>query len=135
MLVDLLAVHFFLNFGSRPGHFFGGLGLVVGGIGSLLLSWMFVLKVMGESVGTRPALLLGFFMVVAGLQFLTTGVVAEMIIRIYYDGKRARQYHCHETDALADDEGWSHAVLLPDAVEGDNQSGQQSIASHVPESL
>lgn len=145
VLVDLLAVHFFLNFGSRPGHFFGGLGLVVGGIGSLLLSWMFVLKLMGASVGTRPALLLGFFMVVAGLQFLTTGVVAEMIIRIYYDGKRARQYHHHETDALADDDGWSKAAQLGDATADatvdenqrnqNNQTVQPSIASHAPESL
>lgn len=110
VLVDLLAVHFFLNFGSRPGHFFGGLGLVVGSIGTALLSWMLVVKLMGNSVGTRPALMLGFFMVLGGLQFLTTGVVAEMIIRIYYDGKRASQYHRHPTAPLSDDEGWHQAT-------------------------
>src|SRR5206468_9822302 len=49
VLVDLLAVHFFLRYGTRPGHFFGGIGLAVLGIGSLILGDMGVLKLLGES--------------------------------------------------------------------------------------
>ena len=112
VVVDLLAVHFFLNYGARPGHFFGGVGLVTLGLGGAVLSWMAVLKLLGETIGTRPALLLGFVLVIAGFQFLTAGVVAELLIRIYYDGGHARQYHLRAgstTLAAGDagrDRGW-----------------------------
>ena len=83
VITDLLAMHFFLNYGTRPGHFFGGIGLATGGIGGLILAWMAVLKfVLGQSIGSRPLLTLGFFLVIAGLQLLLTGVLAELLIRI-----------------------------------------------------
>jgi glycosyltransferase involved in cell wall biosynthesis len=72
VIVDLLAVHFFLRFGSRPGHFFGGLGLSVFAIGSLMLMYLAVLKLLGESVGGRPLLALGFFLVMGGVQLTLT---------------------------------------------------------------
>jgi glycosyltransferase involved in cell wall biosynthesis len=93
VVVDLLAVHFFLRFGTRPGHFFGGLGLTVFTVGSLMLAYLGALKLLGESIGNRPLLALGFFLVMGGLQLLTTGVLAELLMRVYYDGGHARPYH------------------------------------------
>jgi glycosyltransferase involved in cell wall biosynthesis len=92
VLIDLLAVHFFLRFGSRPGHFFGGIGLGVLSVGLLMLGYMGVLKLMGYSIGTRPMLSLGFFLVLGGVQLLTTGVLAELLMRVYFDVGRARPY-------------------------------------------
>lgn len=107
VLVDLLAIHFFLRFGARPGHFFGGIGLLLGGIGGLILTYLAALKMTGESVGGRPLLWMGFFCVIAGLQFLTTGVLAEILARIYFDGNHARSYHVLPHSAVADpDEAW-----------------------------
>lgn len=97
VLIDLLAVHFFLRFGTRPGHFFGGIGLIVGALGSGVLCYLLVLKLMGESVGGRPLLWLGFFGVLAGLQFLTSGILAEILMRVYYEGRHARPYHLSDT--------------------------------------
>ena len=106
VIVDLLAVYFFLNFGSRPGHFFGAIGLSVLGLGTAILGYLAVLKLMGEAIGGRPLLSLGFFCLMGGLQFLLTGVVAELLIRIYYDGTHARQYHTMGSQAPADGEDW-----------------------------
>jgi glycosyltransferase involved in cell wall biosynthesis len=106
VITDLLAMHFFLNYGTRPGHFFGGIGLGVGGIGSVIVLWMFVLKLMGQSVGGRPLLSLGFFLIVMGLQLLLTGVLAELLIRIYYDGRHAQPYHHDKLAPPADDAAW-----------------------------
>ena len=106
VMTDLLAVHFFLNYGSRPGHFFGGLGLAVGGVGGLILAWLGVQKLMGENIGTRPLLALGFFLVVAGLQFLCSGVLAELMIRIYFDGGHAHPYHLRPQAVLGDGDAW-----------------------------
>lgn len=106
VLVDLLAVYFFLNFGARPGHFFGTVGLGMGAVGTAILGYLGVLKLLGESVGGRPLLILGFFMVIAGLQFLCTGVLAELLIRIYYEGGHARQYHTMVQPTLRDTDAW-----------------------------
>lgn len=107
VLVDLLSIHFFLRFGARPGHFFGGIGLLLGALGSLVLAYLAALKMTGESVGGRPLLWMGFFCVIAGLQFLTTGVLAEILARIYFDGNHARSYHVLPHAAVANpDEAW-----------------------------
>ncbi len=106
VLIDLLAVHFFLRFGSRPGHFFGGIGLAVASIGFMILGYLGVLKLLGESVGTRPLLALGFFCLMGGLQFLTTGVVAELLIRIYYDDRQPRPYRLRAAATPAPDAAW-----------------------------
>jgi glycosyltransferase involved in cell wall biosynthesis len=92
VLVDLLAVTFFLRFSARPGHFFGAMGLATGAIGLAILSYMGVLKLSGESIGARPLLSLGFFCLMGGLQFITTGVVSELLIRIYYGGQHGQPY-------------------------------------------
>ena len=109
VITDLLAMHFFLNYGTRPGHFFGGIGLATGSVGGLILAWMTVLKLMGQSVGGRPVLALGFFLVIAGLQLLLTGVVAELLIRIYYDGRHAQPYHHGDKAGPGDAAAWHTA--------------------------
>jgi glycosyltransferase involved in cell wall biosynthesis len=110
VVLDLLAMHFFLRFGTRPGHFFGGIGLSVSLVGTLLLAYLAVLKFMGHSVGTRPLLFLGFFLVIAGVQLLSTGVLAELLMRVYFDAGHARPYRVRDDTRPADpagsDAGW-----------------------------
>ncbi len=106
VVLDLLAVNFFLRFAGRPGHFFGGMGLGIGMIGGLILSYLLALKLTGESIGGRPLMWLGFFCVIGGLQFLTTGVLAELLIRIYYDRGESAPYHTTNGPALPESDGW-----------------------------
>jgi len=106
VVLDLLAVNFFLRFAGRPGHFFGGMGLGISLIGGLILTYLAALKVMGQSIGGRPLLWLGFFCVLSGLQFLTTGVLAELLIRIYYNRGNVAPYHTTEAPATPASEGW-----------------------------
>jgi glycosyltransferase involved in cell wall biosynthesis len=111
VLLDLLAVHYFLRFSSRPGHFFGGIGLVVGMIGGLILAYLGVLKLGGQDIGTRPLLSLAFFLVLGGVQMLTTGILAELVMRVYYDVGRARPYRVRDAQPEApapaiEDAGW-----------------------------
>ena len=108
VVVDVLSIYFFLNFGSRPGHFFGVIGLAVTSIGTLMLGYLGVLKLMGESIGGRPLLLLGFFCVIGGLQFLMTGVLAELLVRIYFDGNHAKSYTAlPAVESFGAEGGWS----------------------------
>jgi hypothetical protein len=63
----------------RPLHLFGGLGLVLGFLGTAVLVYLTVLKAMGEAIGHRPLLTLGVLLVVVGLQFFSLGLLSEMV--------------------------------------------------------
>ncbi len=106
VILDLLAVNFFLRFSGRPGHFFGGVGLGVSLIGGLILTYLAALKLAGQNIGGRPLLWLGFFCVLGGLQFLTTGVIDELLIRIYYKRGDIAPYHTDKPADLASDAAW-----------------------------
>jgi glycosyltransferase involved in cell wall biosynthesis len=107
VLLDLLSIHYFLRFGSRPGHFFGGLGTIVTSLGLMVLTYLGILKFLGESIGNRPLMFLGFFAVVSGIQLLTTGVVAEILMRTYYDAGKFNSYHKQDDAAqLKQHEAW-----------------------------
>ena len=93
VLVDLLSVYFFLRFLTKPGHFFGRIGLASGALGGAILSYLFVEKVLfAESIGTRPLLQIGILLVLMALQFLTTGVLSELITRTYFASSATRPY-------------------------------------------
>jgi glycosyltransferase involved in cell wall biosynthesis len=83
VVLDLLTVFFFLHFRARPGHFFGAIGLGLGAVGSAVLLWLAWVKfVGGEDIGSRPLLLVGVLLLVFSVQCLTTGVLAEMLVRM-----------------------------------------------------
>ncbi|MCX7945803.1 MAG: glycosyltransferase family 2 protein [Hydrogenophilus sp.] len=93
VLLDLLFVFFFMRYRTRPGHFFGGLGLLLLTIGGGILTYLLLLKLLAdEAIGQRPLLSLGFFLLLSGVQFLTTGVLAEMVTRIYHESTDRTQY-------------------------------------------
>jgi glycosyltransferase involved in cell wall biosynthesis len=88
VVLDLLTAFFFLRYRARPGHFFGGIGLALGLVGGLMLSWLAVDKfVLGENIGNRPMLLTGVLLMMFSMQFLTTGVIAEILTRIFYQSR------------------------------------------------
>lgn len=88
VVLDLLTAFFFLRYRARPGHFFGSIGLGLGLVGGLVLSWLAVVKfVLGHDIGNRPLLLVGILLMMFSIQFLTTGIIAEMLSRIFYQGR------------------------------------------------
>lgn len=107
VILDLISVYFFMRFRARPGHFFGGAGLMLGGIGSLILAYMAVLKfVMGESIGTRPLLFVGFFSIIMAVQFILSGVLGETLARIYFESGAGRLYTVRNPDSPTNDQAW-----------------------------
>lgn len=93
VLLDLLSVYFFLRFRSRPGHFFGAIGIMFGIVGGLILAYLAVVKFyLGEDIGTRPLLLVGVLFVISSFQFLTAGITAELLVRTYFESAGAKSY-------------------------------------------
>ncbi len=110
VILDLLAVYFFLRFRDRPGHFFGGTGLALTGIGGLILSYMGTLKLLGEDIGTRPLLMLGFFVLLAGVQCILTGVLAETLSRVYFGSSAGDSYVRRKTRHNSPGASWHQAT-------------------------
>jgi glycosyltransferase involved in cell wall biosynthesis len=109
VVLDLLSVYFFQRFKARPGHFFGAIGLPLGALGAVGLAWLgFVKFVLGEDIGTRPLLVVSVMLILVSIQMLTTGVVAEMIARIYLSGGHSPAYVLRRPQEAmrAGDQGW-----------------------------
>jgi glycosyltransferase involved in cell wall biosynthesis len=81
-LFDLLTVTFLGRYRYRPLHFFGGLGLASGALGSAILLYLTALKLAGNAIGGRPLLVLGVLLVIVGLQFVSIGLVGEMVTNL-----------------------------------------------------
>ncbi len=80
--LDLITVKFLTTYTGRPFHLFGGLGVVMGLAGSGLLTWMFIERVLGNRIGTRPALITGVLLVVVGVQMVSLGLMAELSVHL-----------------------------------------------------
>lgn len=93
VIIDLISAFFFLRYRSRPGHFFGAIGLASGTLGSVLMGWLLIVKfVFAEDIGNRPLLIVSVLLILMALQFLTTAVIAEMLSRIYFQGREHRNF-------------------------------------------
>ena len=85
VLLDLLAMYFFLRYRARPGallrQYRSGAGCFVG---SFIMMYLMVVRKfgMGESIGERPLLLVGILCLIASAQFLTTGVLSELLAHL-----------------------------------------------------
>jgi len=93
VLLDLLSAFFFLRYRARPGHFFGSVGLVFGAIGALIMAYLTVVKfAFGEDIGHRPLLFVGILCLVAAVQLLSTGVLAELLSRTFFESAEHKSY-------------------------------------------
>lgn len=79
-LFDVLTVAFLYRFRARPLHFFGAVGLALFGIGIAINAYLSAIWIAGASIGTRPLLLLGVLLVVLGVQFISTGFLADLVV-------------------------------------------------------
>jgi glycosyltransferase involved in cell wall biosynthesis len=76
---DLITVTFMGRYRYRPLHLFGGLGLLLGAVGFLVCLYLTILWFTGHAIGHRPLLTLGVLLVVVGIQFLSLGLIGELV--------------------------------------------------------
>lgn len=92
VMSDLLLMWFFKKYLQRPMHFFGQIGFFTLAIGLIINFYLLVLKILGQDIWGKPLLLLGILLLVAGIQFLTTGIIAEMQMRTYFESQKKTPY-------------------------------------------
>ncbi|MDO9390782.1 MAG: glycosyltransferase family 2 protein [bacterium] len=82
---DLMTVTFLTQYIRRPLHFFGLAGLVVGSIGFLIDLVIVIEGLIIGKVGHQALLLLGLVLIIISVQFIFTGLLAEMLFRLYQE--------------------------------------------------
>lgn len=92
VMSDLILMVFFKKYLQRPMHFFGTIGIVTLGIGVLINFYLLILKILGNDIWGKPILLLGILMVMGGIQFITTGIIAELQMRTYFESQKKKPY-------------------------------------------
>jgi glycosyltransferase involved in cell wall biosynthesis len=89
-LFDLMTVLFIGRYQQRPLHLFGGIGLIMILVGLAISAYLTVLRISGEGIGDRPLLLLGVLLIVVGIQFLTFGLLGQLMAAMSYERGSAR---------------------------------------------
>lgn len=82
---DLITVLFLRRYVTRPLHLFGAVGAVLFGCGFAVGVYLTVLKIMGQAIGRRPLLTLGILLMVIGGQFVSVGLLGEMVANLRSD--------------------------------------------------
>lgn len=88
VILDLITVKFLLQYSARPIHFFGGIGMASGALGFAMAFFMTIQKFFFEMpMGDRPLLLLSVLLMFIGLQFITFGLLGELMTRTYHESQ------------------------------------------------
>jgi glycosyltransferase involved in cell wall biosynthesis len=85
--LDLLTVMFLNRYVSSPLHFFGLLGSGILGVGVVLNLYLLIVWLQTRSIGGRPLLFLAVMMVIVGIQFISFGLLGEMMAREPKEGE------------------------------------------------
>jgi glycosyltransferase involved in cell wall biosynthesis len=92
-LLDLITVKFLSGYSTAPIQVFGLIGLALGAIGGLWTLMLVLEKILlGAELGKRPALLLAVLLVVVGVQFISIGLLGEMLARTYHESQNKPIY-------------------------------------------
>ncbi|NBC06195.1 MAG: glycosyltransferase [Bacteroidetes bacterium] len=92
VISDLLLMLFFKRYMQKPMHLFGNTGVLLFGIGLLINLYLGFLKILGQDIWGKPLLILGLMLVLAGIQFITIGIVVEIQMRTYFESQKKRPY-------------------------------------------
>jgi glycosyltransferase involved in cell wall biosynthesis len=97
VILDLMTVTFLLSYSTRPLQIFGSLGLASAAIGFLTGLYLVFVKVfLGQDIGERPLLILSALLIILGVQMISIGLVAEMVIRTYHESQNRPIYVVRE---------------------------------------
>jgi len=98
VLLDLLVLRFMHKYKDRPIQFFGLIGAVVAALGFLAGLVAIVLRfTIDLHLVQTPLPTLAAFLVIVGVQLITMGILAEMVMRTYYESQGKKAYLIKET--------------------------------------
>jgi hypothetical protein len=97
VMLDLVTVRFLLSYATRPMQMFGLMGIGSMSMGGAINVYLALLKLLrGERLSRRPLLQLGILLVILGAQFISIGLIGELVVRTYYETQQKPIYVVRE---------------------------------------
>jgi glycosyltransferase involved in cell wall biosynthesis len=108
VILDLMTIMFLRRYSARPMHLFGGVGVVSATLGAIMGLYLAGIKIWAGiqdgaegfrnvRIGDRPLLTLAILLIILGVQFLVMGLLAELVVRTYYESQNKPIYYIRET--------------------------------------
>lgn len=95
--IDVISVWFWQKYSNRPLHFFGGVGLFLIFLGFLSGLGVFYERfILGHDVSNNALTLLSAVLFLAGLQLFVSGILADILIKTYYQSNHTKHYSIKE---------------------------------------
>lgn len=93
VVLDLLTVWFMKGFKTKPVYVFGGAGLFCFGLSIFTLGIAAYQKLVFETkVHRNPVFMISMFLIMVGVQMLALGLIADMLMRTYFESQNIRPY-------------------------------------------
>ncbi len=97
VILDLMVVRFLDRWIGKPIYIFGGFGLLWIAVATVSAAYMFYLKLIQHvSLILTPLPLLVVMSMMMGVMSISIGLVAEIVVRTYYESQNKRIYHTRE---------------------------------------
>jgi glycosyltransferase involved in cell wall biosynthesis len=93
VVLDLLTVKFLMSYSSKPIYLFGGTGMVLMASSMAVLLFLLVRRLwIGTSVLSSPLFTASLMFLVLGFQSVLMGLIAELLVRTYYESQDKPTY-------------------------------------------
>ncbi|MCZ7403150.1 MAG: glycosyltransferase [Candidatus Methanoperedens sp.] len=91
--LDLLVVTFWQRYSARPIHIFGSFGIILTLVGMAIGGYLGFQRLFHKiSLGDRPLFTLSILMVVIGIQFFMSGILADIMVKVYHGQNDKKNY-------------------------------------------
>jgi glycosyltransferase involved in cell wall biosynthesis len=98
VILDLITVKFLVSYSSKPIYLFGGAGLALIFGGGAMLFYLGIRRLLTSiSVLGSPLFQLAVMLFILGFQSVLMGLIAELLVRTYYESQRKPTYRIRRT--------------------------------------
>lgn len=94
--VDMISVWFWNKYAVRPLHLLGGAGIILLGVGMLFSLYTVILFLSGQNMSNTVWPLLSTFAIVTGVQLFVSGLLTDMLSKLYYEKSKDKSYIIRE---------------------------------------
>lgn len=97
VILDLITVKFLMSYAKKPIYLFGGVGMVLIFMSVLTLLWLTIRRIaVGIPVLGSPFFQISVMMFILGFLAILLGLIAELLIRTYYEAQGKPTYNIRE---------------------------------------
>lgn len=93
VILDIITVKFLLSYSQSPIQIFGLLGLFSATVGFIMTAYLIIMRIFfNKPLSERPLFILSIFMIFVGIQLITMGLLAEVLMRVHHEVQNRSTY-------------------------------------------